>query len=145
MVYQPIPQFINKNRIGRKEQPAESLTAHTLQNDPHPQYVKKMCNPNALTIASDIIAIVPSTRYYTLAGESGAADNLATINGGKDGLVIILRAVSDSVTITVKHNTGNIVLTGACDFALDSYYDTLQLIYDSTLAKWIEIGRGNNG
>ena len=41
MVYQPIPQFIPKNRIGRKEQPAESLTSHTLMNDPHPVYAKK--------------------------------------------------------------------------------------------------------
>lgn len=95
----------------------------------------------ALTIASDAVTVTAS--YHTLAGEGAAEDDLVTINGGSDGQRLILRAVSDSVTITVK-STGNIVTSGS-DFAMDNQYDTIELVYDSTLAKWLELCRSNNG
>ena len=145
MVYQPIPQFIPKDRLNRKTQSVESLTAHTLVNDSHPRYIKKSSTPGTLTVASGVVAIYTAKRYYTLAGEGGAADNLDTINGGIDGYEIILRAVNTAVTITVKHGTGNIYLNAAADFALDNSADTLHLLYDKSLAKWLEIGRADGG
>ncbi len=62
---------------------------------------------------------------------------------GSDGQLLVLRASSDSVTITVK-STGNIVTAGS-DVTLDNQNDTVTLMYDSDLVKWIELARSNNG
>jgi hypothetical protein len=99
--------------------------------------------PIPLTISAGGDVTVTSS-YATLAGDGGIADNLDTINGGVNGQTLILRAVSDAVDITVRDD-GNIKVAGAIDFVLDSYYDTITLIYDSTLTKWLEISRATNG
>ena len=94
-----------------------------------------------LTIASG--AVTATRSFHLIAGEGGAADDLVTINGGSDGQILVLRASSDSVTITVK-STGNIVTSGS-DMALDNANDTITLMYDSNLTKWLELARSNNG
>lgn len=94
-----------------------------------------------LTIASGAVTVTRG--YHTLAGEGGVADDLATINGGVDGMRLVLRAVDAAVTITVKDGTGNIQCAG--DFALDNAQDTIELIYDAALSAWLELGRSDNG
>lgn len=96
---------------------------------------------STLTIVSGVVTATRS--FHLIAGEGGAADDLVTINGGSDGQLLVLRAASDSVTITVK-STGNIVTAGS-DVTLDNHNDTVTLMYDSDLAKWIELSRSNNG
>ena len=95
---------------------------------------------SAITIATGVATATKS--HHTVTGEGGAADDLVTITAATDGQILLLRPTSDSVTITVKHGTGNIFLTGAADFALDSDKDRLLLVADGT--NWLEIGRGAN-
>jgi len=96
---------------------------------------------STLTIASG--AVTANRNYHLLAGEGGAADDLTDITAGVVGQILILRAADDAVTITVK-STGNIVLSGS-DMVLDNQYDTIMLLWDGTLNKWLEISRSNNG
>jgi hypothetical protein len=96
---------------------------------------------STLTIASG--AITAQRNYHLVAGEGGLADDLTDITAAVDGQMLVLRAASDSVTITVK-STGNIKTSGA-DMVLDNQYDTITLIYDSALSLWLEIARSNNG
>lgn len=60
---------------------------------------------SALTIASGVITVTGNEAYFKVSGESAAADDLVTINGGTDGDIIIL--VYDGEAITLK-DTGNI-------------------------------------
>ena len=94
--------------------------------------------PQTPTIASDAITVTKS--YAVPAPETGSADNLATINGGFDGALLVLSGTA-SKTITVKDGTGNLKLAGDC--ALDNFEDTLTLIKRGT--EWLEIARSNNG
>lgn len=106
----------------------------------------------AKTIASDQVAIAAGdTPYWSLAGAGGAADDLDGITGGTQGDFLILSPVSDSVTITVKHNNAGgssgakIFLNGDADLALDDIDDVLTLIYKSSLdggaGGWMEVSR----
>jgi hypothetical protein len=94
-----------------------------------------------LTIASG--AVTATRSFHLIAGEGGSADDLETINGGNDGQILVLRASDDAVTITVK-STGNVVTSGS-DMVLDNANDTITLMYDSNLTKWLELSRSNNG
>lgn len=92
----------------------------------------------AKTIATDQIA-VPATSHMTLAGEGAAADDLDGITGGAEGDVLIASAVSDSVTITVKHNNAGgssgakIFTAGGTDITLDDIQDMVLFVYKSAL------------
>lgn len=97
---------------------------------------------SAVTIASG--AITASRSYHVVDTESsGATDDLDTINGGGDGMRLVLRAANSSRTVVVKDGTGNIQCAG--DFSLDNVQDTIELIYDGTLTAWLEVGRSDNG
>jgi hypothetical protein len=99
------------------------------------------CDSSTLTIASG--AVTATRNYHLLAGEGGAADDLTNITAATQGHLLVLRAASDTITITVK-STGNIKTAGS-DMVLDNQYDTITLIYDGALALWLEIARSNNG
>jgi len=95
---------------------------------------------STLTIASDAITI--TTGYHLVDTESGAAtDNLATINGGETGQILVLRSVNSGRDVTVKDSTGNIRLAG--DFTLSTTDYTLTLIYDG--GNWYELSRTGAG
>jgi hypothetical protein len=95
-------------------------------------------NAVAKTIASDAIDVTDVlSGYVGVDGEGGLADNLATINGGVTGQVVTFKR-GGSVTITVKHGTGNIVLRGAVDHALNGATPNVRLRKDG--ATWIEDG-----
>lgn len=76
--------------------------------------------------------------YMVLAGEGGVADDLATITGGQDGDMLVLRKAA-APTITVKHGTGNIQLTGNTDHQLVNTFSILTLTKIST--QWVEVAR----
>jgi hypothetical protein len=94
--------------------------------------------PQTPAIVSDAITVTKS--YAVPAPETGSADNLATINGGFDGALLVLSGTA-SKTITVKDGTGNLKLASDC--VLDNFEDTITLIKRGT--EWLEIARSNNG
>lgn len=63
-----------------------------------------------------------------------AADDLDTINGGRDGMVLLLRQANAARVVTVKDGTGNVTLAADADLLNDAY---MKLIYNAALAKWI--------
>jgi len=77
--------------------------------------------PN-LEIASGAITVTHSLHEVDVQGASGN-DDLDTINGGVSGQILILRALSGSRTVTIKHNEDNIFLTGGSDFELNTAAD----------------------
>lgn len=101
----------------------------------------KTPDSGALTIASDAVTVTGT--YHTLIGEGAAADDIATINGGADGKILIIQADSDTVTITATE-AGNLKLAGG-SFAMDNAEDTLTLLYSGALSAWVEISRSDNG
>ena len=99
----------------------------------------------SLTISGGVIGTVSQT-YYTVDTQAAAAsDDLDTINGGVDGYLLILRALNDSHTVVIKHNTGNILCVGNADISLDDAHDYAILLYDAGLTKWCALGGGGGG
>ena len=98
--------------------------------------------PTELTL--DAAGAITVTKGYHRVDTFGdaATDDLVTINGGVDGEMLILRAENDARSVVVKDG-GNLALAG--DFTLDNTEDTISLIYDDTLSKWLETGRSDNG
>lgn len=93
------------------------------------------------TIASG--AITATTSYMIVDTEAaGATDDLDTINGGVDGFHLTLRAANSARTVVVKDGTN---IKGPGDVTLDNEEDTVSLIYDGTLAKWLVTSSSNNG
>ena len=95
-----------------------------------------------LTIASGVIA--PTQNFHRVDTQADAAsDDLDTItlpSDASDGYLLFLRAEHASRTVVVKHNTGNIMMAGNNDLALDDTHDVATLIYDSNLTKWLGVG-----
>ena len=95
-----------------------------------------------LTIAGGIITV--TNAYHDVDTEASAAtDDLDTINGGIDGMRVVLRANNNGRTVVVKDATGNINCAG--DFSLNNVQDTIELIYDSSFSSWQELSRSDNG
>jgi hypothetical protein len=101
-------------------------------------------SPETKTLSSD--TLTPTRTKVLVTSQTGTTDNLATINvsgftGLSDGTntfdpVVILRA-TPTHTITVKNNTGNIVLFGGADISLTGN-KIVTLVYDSVVAKWMD-------
>ena len=98
----------------------------------------RMQDTSQLTIAGGVVTAVRSV--HTIAGEGAAADDLDTINGGSSGDILILRAASDTVTITVTE-AGNLALSGS--FTMNNETDTITLVFQGTV--WYELARSDNG
>ncbi len=69
-----------------------------------------------LTISSGAITITQS--LHRVDGEGDAADDLATINGGTEGDLLILYPENAARNITLKHGTGNIVVDTGADYTI---------------------------
>ncbi len=91
-------------------------------------------------IASGEISV--GDRSYCLLETEGLAaeDDLDTINGGKEGDILILRTAAAARDVRVKHGTGNILLNGWVDFLLDTGFKHVGLMKIAT-GHWIEIFR----
>lgn len=95
---------------------------------------------NAKTIAAG--AITTTSGLCIVDTEAAAAsDDLDTINGGVDGMILVIRAANSARTVVAKDGTGNMKLAG--DFSLDNAEDTLIMISDAT--NWYELSRSDNG
>jgi hypothetical protein len=88
-------------------------------------------------------AFTASASYHKVRGEGQNPDQLDTINGGIDGQRLILRAENSVNTITLSQS-GNIELPGT-SIALDNEEDTVELIYDDDLSKWLVLSFSDNG
>jgi hypothetical protein len=94
-----------------------------------------------LTIASGVITVTGS--HHLIDTEGGAAtDDLDTINGGVDGMIVVLRDASSSRDVTLKDGTGNLRLAGDCTLA--NVGQMIMLMYCENEAFWQEISRSNN-
>lgn len=98
---------------------------------------------STLTIAAGAVTAT-KTRHYIDTEAAAAADDLDTITTTSDGELLVLSSVNAARVVTVKNNTGNIRLAGGADFVLDSPFDQLTLIYDSTQSRWCELARSSN-
>lgn len=90
---------------------------------------QQLCFTDAtdLTIASDAITITQT--FHNVDTEAAAAtDNLATINGGNAGDLLILRQKNSSRDITLKHGTGNIFMTAGADFVFTTNAQLVMLL-----------------
>lgn len=89
------------------------------------------------TVASGAIALTAGKTYFKVLGEGGVDDNLDQITGGAEGDRIILRASSDSQTITLRDKSvaggsGNIITPAAASIALAEDDDFAELVYAGT-------------
>ena len=72
--------------------------------------------------------------------EGGAAtDDLDTINGGSDGDILIISSTDAARDITIKHATGNILLSPSNDATISGTGDKITLQYDGS--SWQQISR----
>lgn len=101
----------------------------------------------SLTIASGSITPAAGATAYIRADTQGSAssDDLdrIVVTNLPDGTVAILQAVNDSRTVVAKHGSGGsgqLILSGALDFALDDSKKSLWLVRVGT--SWEEIMRG---
>lgn len=84
-----------------------------------------------LTIATGAITVTKS--YHQVDTESDAAsDDLDTISGGAAGDILYITSANDSRTVTVRHNTGNILSWDGNNISLDNTRKCLELLFDGT-------------
>ena len=92
-----------------------------------------------LTIASG--AVIKSRAHHTIDTEADAAsDDLATISGGAEGEILLIRPASGARTVVLKHNTGNIWSPMFMDLSLVDADSYALLAYSGS--KWCIIGAG---
>lgn len=93
-----------------------------------------------VTVASGSITVTKG-RHTVDTETDAASDDLDTIVTGTDGQVVTLMAENAARVVTVKHNTGNIQLSGGTDFALDGLNDSIILLYNGATSNWVELSR----
>jgi len=137
------PFKARQNTVGYKE-------VARLQNAAEPRFQHtlplNLGDDKELTISTGAITVgvAAGAAFYRVDTEGDAAtDDLDTINGGKEGDIIVLKAEDSARTVVVKHGTGNLQLNAQADFSMDNANDVIILIYDGT--NWLEISRSNNG
>lgn len=100
-----------------------------------------------LTITSG--SVVATRPFILLTPESGTTDDLAFIDNGSDGKMVVLMNAREGDTITVQDYSGggtaNIDLGGDATFVLDNVHESLVLIYRESTAHWERIGLGGAG
>lgn len=95
----------------------------------------------AVTIASGAITI--TSEHVVVDTEAAAAtDDLVTINGGKDGMIIYLRSDGASRDVVIKNGTGNI-RCGA-DRTLTDPRDMWMARYQANISTWLQVSFSDN-
>jgi len=93
---------------------------------------------NTLTIASGEITVL-GKKHRVDTEASASTDDLDTINGGIDGMELMLRTTSSARDVVVKDGTGNISLgNSGGDVTLSTDRHTITLVYDGLLSVWLE-------
>ena len=108
-------------------------------------YGQMVSSIGELTIATGAIT-VGFRSHYTVATEGGAStDDLLNINGGVDGMRIVLQAASGANTVVLRDNVeGNIRLDSDTDKkSLDNGFDAIELVYRAGI--WSQLSFSNNG
>jgi len=95
-----------------------------------------------LTLATDAITVTGSFHTVDTQGDA-STDDLSTISGGVDGMIVVLQAENTARDVVVKDSVGNIQCAG--DFTMDNTQDTITLMYSGALTAWVELARSNNG
>lgn len=90
-----------------------------------------------LTIASGAITVTQACHTVDTQDDD-PTDDLDTISGGTNGMLLFIRPENDARTVVVKHGTGNIWISGGADVTLDDVRDLIALVYDGT--KWSDVG-----
>ena len=93
-------------------------------------------NDGTITIASGVVTVTGAYHFIDTEG-AASTDDLVTINGGVDGQILTLNTVNSGRDVVLK-TTGNITLPG--DVTLSADNDPIKLIYNNTLAKWVQTG-----
>ena len=97
--------------------------------------------PVVLTIAAGAITVTNS--FHKIDTEGGAAtDDLTTINGGVNGMLLILAGNSNLRDVTLKDASVNLHLAG--DFTMANANYKITLIFDDATISWHEVSRSAN-
>lgn len=104
--------------------------------------MKRMGVQSSTELTIDTNGIVTATQsYHTIdTFEDASSDGLATINGGYEGMFLVLRAANSARTVVVTDGA-NLKLAG--NFSLDNGEDTITLFCRGS--DWVEISRSSNG
>ena len=104
---------------------------------------KVQIDQTELTISSG--AVTATRGYHSIDTEGDASsDNLDTISGGVDGMILVLTSVDDGRDVTGTES-GNIKAASASgEMVLTNLADTMMLIYSAGDSHWHEISRSNN-
>lgn len=94
--------------------------------------------PTSLTIDSNKSITVNRTMHRVTT--SGGADELHTINGGNENDLLLLRIVSASNSVTIKHGMGNINTPDGVDISLTNVRQWVLMV--KTSADWHVIASG---
>lgn len=110
-----------------------TLTATTLTAT-----TAKLPGATELTIASGVITATQSRHYVDTEGDA-ASDNLDTIEGGSDGMLLVISPANDNRTVVLRHLTGNLRCPGATDITLAEDTDHVLLMCYGT--QWIVLSK----
>lgn len=109
------------------------------------QVISALGNTTSSTkaVSSGAITVPASNNVlYQVVGASGSVD-LNTINGGKEGQIVMFATASSSYTITFKDSTVSPAnLSLSADFAMNNPADMITLIKRGSI--WYEVSRSNN-
>jgi hypothetical protein len=95
----------------------------------------RLTGSSTLTIASGVVTA--TNNYHKIDTEAAAAsDTLDTIDGGVDGMVLVICLANSARAVIVGHNTGNIYLMGGRTVTMATANDFILLVYSSALSKW---------
>lgn len=93
------------------------------------------------TISSGAISITSSFVSVDTEG-AAASDDLDTINGGADGMLLVLCQTNTARDVTVKNNTGNVRC--GTDLAFNTTSDAAIFVYRASNGGWKKIGNASN-
>lgn len=97
-----------------------------------------------ISASGTITSVASGLQYRPVTGDGGAVSASATPFGTalqwQTGTKIVLKGNHAANTVALAHNdaTDGAILNGAAVLGLN---DILELMYDSTLERWIEVGR----
>jgi len=98
---------------------------------------------DTLNISSGEINVGYRSHYFVDTEGDTSTDDLVTINGGVEGMRIIIQALSQARTVVLKANTGNLRLDSSSDKILDNSLDVIELVYRGSY--WCQVSFSSNG
>ena len=81
-----------------------------------------------VTIAAGAVTVTQNLHYIDTEGDA-ATDDLNTINGGVEGMMLICRVAVGGRDVVFKNGTGNIFMGDSADVTLSTTSDNIMLCY----------------